>query len=44
MEKDGLPWYNVITERGLKSEVPLQCNISAVPTNFLIDRTGVVVA
>jgi len=44
MEKDGLPWNNVITERGLKSEVPLRYNITAVPTNFLIDKSGIVVA
>lgn len=44
MEKDGLPWKNVIAERGLKNEVPLQYNVYAIPTNFLIDKEGFIIA
>src|SRR5690606_33796197 len=44
IEIDGLPWKNVISENGLKSEVPLRYNITAVPTNFLVDKKGIIIA
>jgi thiol-disulfide isomerase/thioredoxin len=44
IRKDGLPWTNVITENGQKGEVPLIFNIIAIPTNFLINEEGIVMA
>lgn len=44
IKKEGLPWINVITENGQKSEVPLVFDIVGVPTNFLVDEEGVVIA
>lgn len=44
IKKDELPWINVITENGQKGEVPLVFNIVGVPTSFLINEEGDVVA
>lgn len=44
LEKDSLPWTNVITKGGPKSEVPMTYKVFGVPTNFLIDKEGTIVA
>ena len=44
LEKDSLPWTNVITKGGPTSEVPMTYEVFGVPTNFLIDKEGTIVA
>jgi len=44
IEKDGLTWTNVTDFKGDKNEAALIYGVSQYPTNFLIDRNGVIIA
>lgn len=44
IQQDGLPWQNVSDLRGDQNKVALIYGISAYPTNFLIDRNGIIIA
>jgi peroxiredoxin len=44
IEKDKLSWTNVTDLKGDKNEAALIYGISSYPTNFLIDRSGIIVA
>lgn len=44
IKDDRLAWPNVSDLKGWKNEVAVQYNIRAVPSNFLIDNTGKIVA
>lgn len=41
---DGLPWTQVSELKGFKSEAAVQYGVSAIPSNFLIDPQGKIVA
>lgn len=43
VEKDGLPWEQLIDQDGWKSEVAKQYAVGAVPQKFLIDPAGKIV-
>lgn len=44
IEKDGRIWLNVSTVEGFKTPVSIEYGITALPTNFLIDETGKIIA
>ena len=44
IKDDGLEWAHVSDLKGWKNEVAKQYNINAVPSNFLIDKEGKIVA
>lgn len=44
IEKDKLTWTNVTDLKGDKNEAALIYGVSAYPTSFLVDRTGVIIA
>ncbi len=44
IEQDGLRWKHVSDLKGWKNEVAIQYGIRAVPSNFLIDPTGKIIA
>ena len=44
LENEDLPWINLIAENGFKSQIALNYNIIRVPTNYLIDANGIIVA
>lgn len=44
IEKDGLPWINVSDLKGWSNEAALRYGVRAVPSNFLIDPDGAIVA
>ena len=44
IETDKLPWTNVTDFNGDKNKAALIYGVSYYPTNFLIDRTGTIVA
>lgn len=44
MQKDGLLWPNVCDLEGDKNRAALIYGVSSYPANFLIDKTGVIVA
>ena len=44
IEEDGLPWQNVLDLKDGKNEVASQYGIKALPTNYLLDRNGVLIA
>ena len=44
IEKDGLPWTHVSELKHWSSDIVKLYNIKGVPTNFLVDPSGVIVA
>lgn len=44
IEKDKLTWTNVTDLKGDKNEASLIYGVSGYPTNFLIDKSGVIIA
>lgn len=44
LEKDVLPWINVIDESEFSGIIATQYNIWSVPSNFLIDKQGKIIA
>lgn len=44
VEEDGMPWTNVCDVKGLKNKMATKYGITTVPTNFLVDPNGVIVA
>lgn len=44
VKKDGLTWENVTDFRGDKNKAALIYGVSYYPTNFLIDKTGTIIA
>ncbi|HJS56258.1 MAG TPA: AhpC/TSA family protein [Chitinophagaceae bacterium] len=44
VKKDGLTWQNVSDLNGDKNKAVLIYGVSSYPTNFLIDRTGTIIA
>lgn len=41
---DGLPWTQISELKGFKSEPAVQYGVTAIPTNFLIDPSGKIIA
>lgn len=44
IEKDGMPWVHVSDLKYWKNAVAVQYGVNSVPTNFLIDPTGKIIA
>lgn len=44
IERDGLAWSNVSDLKGWKNEAAVLYNVNAIPTNFLIDPNGIIIA
>lgn len=44
IEKDELPWINVSDLEGYKGLAPFQYSVSSIPTNFLLDKEGKIIA
>jgi len=44
VEKDGLPWTQLCDTKAERSPVSLMYGVSAIPSNFLIDPTGKIIA
>ncbi len=44
IEENDLPWIHVSDLKGWKSPVCIECNISKVPTSFLLDQKGTIIA
>lgn len=44
IEKDGLVWENVSDLNGYSNPICLVYNVGAIPDNFLIDQSGIIVA
>lgn len=44
LKKDGLQWINVSDLKGDKNEAALMYNVGQYPTNFLIDKNGIIIA
>lgn len=44
IKQDGLPWQNVSDLKGDKNKAALIYGVSAYPTNFLIDKNGIIIA
>ena len=44
IEKDQRNWVNVVSFEGLKSEVAYKFGVNALPTNFIIDKEGSIIA
>lgn len=44
IEKDGMPWIQVSDLKGFKNEVAVTYGIKAIPRNFLIDPSGIIIA
>ena len=42
--KDGMPWTQVSDLKGWKNDVAQQYGIQAIPTNFLVDTSGTIIA
>lgn len=42
--KDGINWVNVIDTNGFSSKVAAKYNVTAIPTNYLIDKNGKIIA
>lgn len=43
IKKDGLPWTNVCDLRGDKNKAALMYGVTGYPTNYLIDRNGIII-
>lgn len=44
IQKDELAWENVCDLKGFQNQVALMYNVDAIPTNFLIDEKGIIIA
>lgn len=44
IQEDGLPWQNVSDFKGDKNKAAIIYSVSKYPTNFLIDRNGIIIA
>ncbi len=44
VKQDGLIWYNTSDLKSWLNTVAMQYNIRSVPTNYLIDKNGIIVA
>jgi peroxiredoxin len=44
IKKDGLPWAHVSDLKGWSSEVAALYDVSSIPTNYLIDPNGLIIA
>ena len=44
IEKDELPWIHVSDLKGWDSPICIDCNITKVPTSFLLDQKGKIIA
>ncbi len=44
IEEDGLPWVNVRDVKGTKDDAARLYNVTSVPTNYLIDPNGKIIA
>lgn len=44
IEEDELPWRNVLDLQDGKNEIAAQYGVKALPSNFLLDRNGVLIA
>lgn len=44
IEENDLPWIHVSDLKGWESPVCIECNISKVPTSFLLDQKGTIIA
>lgn len=44
LEKDSLPWINLIAKNGHESKVAWDYNVLAIPKNYLIDTKGTIIA
>jgi thiol-disulfide isomerase/thioredoxin len=44
IETDKLPWINVTDFKGDKNKAALIYGVNAYPTNYLIDRNGIIIA
>jgi hypothetical protein len=44
IETDKLPWINVTDFKGDKNKAALIYGVTAYPTNYLIDRNGIIIA
>lgn len=44
IEENHLPWIHVSDLKGWESEICIECNISKVPTSFLLDHKGEIIA
>lgn len=44
IEKNQLPWIHVSDLKGRESPICIECNITKVPTSFLLDQDGEIVA
>jgi peroxiredoxin len=44
VQKDGMPWTQVSDLKGWKNEAARQYNIMGIPSNFLLDPNGIIIA
>jgi peroxiredoxin len=44
VQKDGMPWTEVSDLKGWKNEAARQYNINGIPSNFLLDPHGIIIA
>jgi peroxiredoxin len=44
VQKDGMPWVQVSDLKGWKNEAARQYNINGIPSNFLVDPNGIIIA
>ena len=44
IEDNQLPWIHVSDLKGMDSPICIECNISKVPTNFLLNQKGKIIA
>ncbi len=44
VEKDAMPWTQVSDLKGWKNEAARQYNINGIPSNFLVDPNGIIIA
>ena len=44
IEKDKITWENVISRGGFKSQIAIDFQIFAIPSNYLLNKEGVVIA
>ncbi|MRG47114.1 redoxin domain-containing protein [Chitinophaga sp. SYP-B3965] len=44
VKKDGMPWTQVSDLKGFKSDAAVMYGVSAIPSNFLVDPSGKIIA
>jgi thiol-disulfide isomerase/thioredoxin len=44
IKADNYPWYHVSELKGFKSKIPQDYGLAAVPSTFLVDQNGKIVA